>query len=292
MGIEVRSWAGGCRGDVPVAGQGVAGDAESLGGPGECEGGSVELGFRDRFLVEISFADDQEVAGGVVVGVGVAGELRCPQLEDVAVAVDADVVGDVDPPELVLVVALVLSEPSSDVAVVAEDHGCVVEGHTGDGVRLAYTRIPFWGRCARKNPCSCRAVPDNSHQMAQRQETHGECAYADGCNSADRPTVNPAGRSSTDSEGDAVYGRKEGDGRHNGGPDLDETTPPERIHLAPTFVDTMVNGLRICRGHLPEHEQGPLPRRFDPLAATSDATIATGFAQTLAFAPALGNEAG
>ncbi len=54
-------------------------------------------------------------------------------------------IGDVDPPELVLVVALVLAEPSSDVAVVAEDHGCVVKGYTGDGVRPAYTRIPFLG---------------------------------------------------------------------------------------------------------------------------------------------------
>jgi len=54
--MDVCSWAGGCQGHVPVAGWGVAGDAESLGGPGECEGGSVELGFRDRFLFEISFA--------------------------------------------------------------------------------------------------------------------------------------------------------------------------------------------------------------------------------------------
>ena len=42
-----------------------------------------------------------------------------------------------------------------------------------------------------ENPCRCGAVPDGSHQIAQRQEAHGECADADGRNSADRPAVNP-----------------------------------------------------------------------------------------------------
>jgi hypothetical protein len=47
------------------------------------------------------------------------------------------VIGDVDPPEVVLVVTLVLTEPGRAVAVVTEDHACVVQGHPGDGVRPA-----------------------------------------------------------------------------------------------------------------------------------------------------------
>ena len=73
-----------------------------------------------------------------------------------------------------------------------------------------------------ENPCSCRAVPNGSHQIAQRQETRGKCACADGCNRADRPTVNPAGCSRTDGEGDAVYGCQESDRRHSGSTDLDD----------------------------------------------------------------------
>jgi hypothetical protein len=42
------------------------------------------------------------------------------------------------------------------------------------------------------------------------QETHGECAYADGCNSADRPAVDPAGGSGTHGEGDAVHRSEQG----------------------------------------------------------------------------------
>ena len=72
-----------------------------------------------------------------------------------------------------------------------------------------------------ENPCSCRAVPNTLHQISQRQETHGERACADGGNSADRPAVNPAGRSRTDGEGNAVHGGEKGDGRHSGGTDLD-----------------------------------------------------------------------
>ena len=112
MGIEVRARASGVRADVPVARQRVGRDAKFLGGPGEREGGSVELGLRHRLLVEVSFADDEEVAGRVVARRGVAHEVGRPQLEDVPVAVDADVIGDVDPPLLVLVVPLVLAEAS------------------------------------------------------------------------------------------------------------------------------------------------------------------------------------
>src|ERR1700739_4108431 len=70
----------------------------------------------------------------VVVRRGVARDLRAAQLVDVAVAVDADVIGDVDASLLFLVVVLVLPEALWGIAVVAEDHGLVVEGHTGDGL--------------------------------------------------------------------------------------------------------------------------------------------------------------
>ena len=46
--------------------------------------------------------------------------------------------------------------------------------------------------------------PSRSHRIAQHQETHGECAHADGGNDADRPAVDAAQRSRTDSEADAM----------------------------------------------------------------------------------------
>ena len=70
----------------------------------------------------------------VVVRRSVACNLGAPQFVDVAIAVDADVIRDVDPSQLVLVVPLVLAEAAWGITVVAEDHALVVEGHTGDGV--------------------------------------------------------------------------------------------------------------------------------------------------------------
>src|SRR5690242_10972227 len=77
------------------------------------------------------------MARGVVVRRGVASDLGAPQFVDVAIAVDADVIGDVDPSVLVLVVSLILSEMAWRIAVVAEDDGLVMQGHPGDGVALA-----------------------------------------------------------------------------------------------------------------------------------------------------------
>ena len=70
----------------------------------------------------------------VVVRRGVAGNLCAPQFVDVATAVNTDVIRDVDPSPLVLVVSLVLTEVPWGITVVAEDHALVVQGHTGDGV--------------------------------------------------------------------------------------------------------------------------------------------------------------
>lgn len=74
------------------------------------------------------------MARGVVVRRSVARNLGAPQFIDVAIAVDPDVIGDVDPSVLVLVVSLVLSEVAWSITVVAQHHGLVVEGHSGNGV--------------------------------------------------------------------------------------------------------------------------------------------------------------
>ena len=73
----------------------------------------------------------------VVVRRRVARDLGAPQFVDVAIAVDADVIRDVDPSQLVLVVPLVLAEAAWGITVVAEDHGLVVKCQTGDGVMPA-----------------------------------------------------------------------------------------------------------------------------------------------------------
>jgi len=133
MGVEVRAGARSL-GQVPMAGQGVGRDVKRLDCPCERECGPLQLGFRHDFLVEVSLAEDQEVSCRVVVRCGIAGDLRRAQFVDVAVAVDADVIRDIDPSLLVLVVALVLAKAAWGVAVVAENDGLVVEGHAGDGV--------------------------------------------------------------------------------------------------------------------------------------------------------------
>ena len=109
-------------------------DSKVLGSPCERESGSVKLGLRHHLLIEIPFAENKKVACCVVVCRGVACNLGAPQFVDVAVAVNADVIRDVNPSQLVLVVPLVLAQAAWSIAVVAEDHGLVMEGHTGDGV--------------------------------------------------------------------------------------------------------------------------------------------------------------
>ena len=111
--------------------------AKFLGSPCERESGSVKLSLRHNLLIEVAFAEDKEVACCVVVCRTVACNLGAPQFVDVAVAVDADVIRDVDPSQLVLVIPLVLTQAAWRIAVVAEDHGLVVESHTGDGVGLS-----------------------------------------------------------------------------------------------------------------------------------------------------------
>src|SRR5208283_1350491 len=109
-------------------------DPKVLGSPGERESGSVKLGLRHALLIEVSFTENKEVACCVVACRSVACNLGAPQFVDVAVAVDADVIRDIDPSLLVLVIPLVLAQVAWGIAIVAEYHGLVVEGHTGDGV--------------------------------------------------------------------------------------------------------------------------------------------------------------
>ena len=145
MGIEVRTRARGL-GQISMTRQCVGCDAKVLGGPCERNAGSVKLGLRHGLLVEVSFAEDQEVACCVVVGRSVARDLGAPQFVDVAIAVNGDVIRDVDPSLLVLVVALILAQATRGVAVVAQDDGFVVEGHAGDGV------VPPAGECRSGAP--------------------------------------------------------------------------------------------------------------------------------------------
>ncbi len=92
-----------------MARQCVGRDAKVLGGPCERESGSVKLGLGHNLLIEVSLAEDEEMARCYVVRGSVACNLGAPQFIDVAIAVDADVIGDVDPSPLVLVVLLVLA---------------------------------------------------------------------------------------------------------------------------------------------------------------------------------------
>ncbi len=89
--------------------------------PSECEGGAVQLLLCHLFLVEVSFADDEEVPGGVVAGCGVANEVGISQLVDISVPIDAEVIGDINPALRVLVIVLVLTEPCGRVGVVTEN---------------------------------------------------------------------------------------------------------------------------------------------------------------------------
>lgn len=109
VGIEVRARASGTWADVSVTRQRVRRDVEVLSGPRERYGGSVELFVGHFLFVEVPFADDEKVAGRVVVGRGVAYQFWSSQLEDVSVPIDADVISDVDPPLRILVVSLMLA---------------------------------------------------------------------------------------------------------------------------------------------------------------------------------------
>lgn len=135
MGVQVSTRARRL-GQVQMARQRGARYTKILGGPCERASRSLKLGLWDGLLIEVSFAEDQEVARCVVVRRGVARDLGAPEFVDVAVAVDADVVGDVDPPVLILVVPLILPEVRWGIAVVAKDDSLVVQGHPRDGVAL------------------------------------------------------------------------------------------------------------------------------------------------------------
>lgn len=135
VGVQVSTRARGL-GQVPMARQGVGRNVKVLSRPCERASCSLELGLRHGLLIEVSFAEDQEMARRVVVRGGIARDLGAPQFVDVAIAVDADVIGDVDPSVLVLVVSLILSEMAWGISVFAKDDGLMVQSHPGDGVAL------------------------------------------------------------------------------------------------------------------------------------------------------------
>lgn len=118
MRVEVRARTCGRR-EVAMSRQGARSSAECLCGPCERHCSAGDLGLGERFFVEVTLADNQEVSGRVVVGRSVARELRRPKLVDVSVAVDANVVRDVDPAVAVLVVALVLTQARRCMGVIA-----------------------------------------------------------------------------------------------------------------------------------------------------------------------------
>src|SRR5918992_273862 len=89
---------------------------------------------RGRLLdLEVALAEHRQVAPGVVVGVRVPPSPSRAALVHVAVAVDQDVVGDVGPPQR-LVVRLMVAEPLRSVAVVGQPHRRVVDREAADGV--------------------------------------------------------------------------------------------------------------------------------------------------------------
>ena len=126
---------------VSVASERLGRDTELFSGPSECECSSVELFLCHLLFVEVSFADNEEMAGRVITRRGVAHDMRVTQSVDVPLAVHAYVIGDVDPPLCVLVIVLVLAKASGGVAVVAEDCSGVVNRHAVEGW-LRYTARP------------------------------------------------------------------------------------------------------------------------------------------------------
>ncbi len=76
VGVETCARAGDVGEFVSMTRQRVGGDVELFCGPGECEGGPIELFLRHLFFVEVPLADDEEVAGRVVACRGVANEKR------------------------------------------------------------------------------------------------------------------------------------------------------------------------------------------------------------------------
>ena len=102
----------------------------------------------------------------VVVRRGVTRDLRRSQFIDVAVAVNADVISDVDPTQLVLVVELVLTEAAWGVAVVAQDDGLVVKSHAGNGVRPAAARAGRAPQASRHNITARAALSGTANQWS------------------------------------------------------------------------------------------------------------------------------
>ena len=116
---------------------GFSWNAELLCGRSQYQRGAVQLVLRHLFLVEVALADDKEVTGRVVGRRGVAHEVGTSQLVDVPVAIDAEVIGNVDPPLRVLVVALVLAQPAENTP-----YGRIALLNDPEGVQFAVMSNP------------------------------------------------------------------------------------------------------------------------------------------------------
>ena len=91
-----------------VGGQCLYADPELLCRPGAYESGAVELCLADDFGVEVAFAQDEEMSGGVVVGGGITSDGGVAKRKDVAPSVNGSVIGNIDPALVVLMEALML----------------------------------------------------------------------------------------------------------------------------------------------------------------------------------------
>ena len=93
-----------------------------------------------------------------------------------------------------------------------------------------------------EDPCPGAWCARLDQQVTQSAEAEHECARTDDCNRRDSPAVNPAGRSGTDGEGDAVDGGEKDDGRHSGGTNLDDDARDVRQHRMRDVADQADRG--------------------------------------------------
>lgn len=92
-----------------------------------------ELCVRRIVLVEVALAQRKEMPGRVVVGTGVPNCIEWSSFEDIPIAIDHQVIGDVRPTETQMMI-LMLPEPGGSEPIVQESDGRVVVGDPFDRV--------------------------------------------------------------------------------------------------------------------------------------------------------------
>lgn len=101
-GIEICTRAGGL-GEVSVGRNHIGWKVVALSRPRAYKCKGVEQGLRYGLLIKVAFTQDKKVPDRVILGGCVTSYLGLPQLIDVASMVNTDVVGDIYPSQLVLV---------------------------------------------------------------------------------------------------------------------------------------------------------------------------------------------